>query len=111
MTTGITLSPRISAKNENLISFTVVDLKTTSAEKIVNYPAQYLGVASSLMIDNQDATNSVTVRINRGVNTTTIPASSNRVFNDSWIEQVNVTGSSTDTQITAQVVQRDQLGF
>lgn len=111
MTSGITLGPRLSAKNESLVSFTVVDIKDSSAAKIVNYPSQYLAVAQSILVDNQDSTNAVTVRINRGVNTVTVPASGFRSFNDSWIEQIDTTGASTDTQITAQIVLRKDLGF
>jgi hypothetical protein len=111
MTSGLTLTPRISATSESLISFTVTDTKSTSAEKILNYPASQQGFASSVLIDNQDGSNSVTVRINRGINTITVPASGFRSFNGSWIEQINLTGASTDTQVTAQIVLRNNVGF
>jgi len=110
MTSGLSTIAKISAKSEALISFPVSDIKDSSAELIVNYPAEYMGLASSVLIDNQDGVNTVTVRINRGITSITIPASSFRAFNDTWIEQINLTGASTDTQVTADVVTRDQIG-
>lgn len=103
--------PKISAKSEALISFPVSHVKDSSATKIINYPAEVLGLAQSVLIDNQDSANAVTVRINHGFQTITIPASGFRAFNDSWIEQLDLSGASTDTQVTAQIVGRDQLGI
>ncbi len=111
MTSGITLAPRVSAKSEALVSFTVSDTKDGAGEKIINFPASFQGLAQSVLIDNQDSTNAVTVRINRGINSITIPASGFRAFNDSWIEQINLTGASTNCQVTSQIVLRSQLGF
>jgi hypothetical protein len=103
MVSGIAVLPQISAKNLELKLNTVIDLKTTANPLIVNYPAQYQSLSQSVLIDNQDAANNVTVRINRSVNTITIAASQFRAFNDAWIEQLDITGPSTNTQVTAQV--------
>jgi len=112
MTVGLTLSPRLSAKNLDLKLFTVTDIKDGAADLIVNYPAEYGGVAASVIVDNQDSTDLITVRINRGINTITIPAGEFRAFNDAWIEQINLTGAgNTDTQVTAQVALRTDIGF
>jgi len=81
----------------------VIDLKTAAAALIVNYPASYQSLAQSILIDNQDAANPVTVRINRSTNVITIASSNFRAFNDAWIEQIDLTGTSTNTQVTAQV--------
>jgi len=61
------------------------------------------------MIDNQDAANAVTFRINRSTNTITIPAGNQRIFNDAWIEQIDLTGASTNTQVTAQISPLTQI--
>ena len=87
----------------------MIDLKTTAAATIVNYPAQYQSLAQSLLIDNQDAANAVTVRLNRSTNTITIGSSNFRTFNDAWIEQIDLTGASTDTQVTAQITPLTQI--
>ena len=87
----------------------MIDLKPAAAALIVNYPAQYQSLAQSLLIDNQDAGNAVTVRLNRSTNTITIEASNFRAFNDAWIEQIDLTGPSTNTQVTAQISPLTQI--
>ena len=104
MVSGLAVLPKVSAKNLSLKLNTVVDLKTAAAALIVNYPAQYQSLSQSLLVDNQDAANPVTVVLNNtSQNTITLPAGAFRAFNDAWIEQVNLTGLSTNTQVTAQV--------
>ena len=109
MVTGLAVLPQISARNLNLKLNTVIDLKTTANPLIVNYPAQYQALSQSLLIDNQDAANAVTVRLNRSTNTVTIAGSNFRAFNDAWIEQIDLTGPSTNTQITSQVAPLTQI--
>lgn len=103
MVSGLATLPKQSARSLTLELTTVIQVKNTSNELIINFPASYQGLAQSIMIDNQDTANSVTVRINRGVNTINIGANDFRALNDAWIEQLNLTGGSTDTQVTAQV--------
>jgi len=81
-----------------------VQTKNTANPLIINYPAQFQSLAQSVLIDNQDAANNVTVVINNtNQNTITIAGGQFRAFNDAWIEQLNLTGLSTNTQVTAQV--------
>jgi len=80
-----------------------VDLKTTAAQLVINYPALHQGLSNSVMVDNQDAANAVTVRFNLQINAVTIAGSNFRTFNDAWIEQINLTGPSTNTQVTSQI--------
>ena len=103
MVTGLATLPKQSARSLTLELTTVIQVKDTSNELIINFPASYQGLAQSIMIDNQDTASSVTVRINRGINTINIGANDFRALNDAWIEQLNLTGASTDTQVTAQV--------
>mgnify|MGYP003640032661 CR=1 FL=1 len=109
MVTGLVTQPLISARNLNLKLRTVVDLKTTAAQLVINYPAQHLGLSNSVIIDNQDAANAVTVRFNLQINAITIAGGNFRTFNDAWIEQVNLTGASTNTQVTSQIAPRNQV--
>ncbi len=111
MVSGLAVLPKISAKNLDLKLNTVVDLKTVAAALIVNYPAQYQALAQSLLIDNQDAANAVTVRLNRQTNTITIAGGNFRIFNEAWIEQIDLTGPSTNTQVTAQVSPLSQISI
>ena len=99
----------MSAKNLSLKLRTVVNLKTTAAELIINYPALHQGLSNSVIIDNQDAANPVTIRFNRQVNVTTLAAGNFRTFNDAWIEQINLTGTSTNTQVTSQIAPRKEV--
>ena len=101
--------PLVSARNLSLKLRTVVDLKTTAAQLIINYPAQHQGLSNSVMVDNQDAANNVTVRFNLQINSVTIAAGNFRTFNDAWIEQINLTGPSTNTQVTSQVSPLQQI--
>jgi len=71
--------------------------------------ASHLGLSNSVLIDNQDAANAVTVRFNLQVNATTIAGGNFRAFNDAWIEQINLTGASTNTQITSQIAPLNQI--
>ena len=107
--TGLAVLPKVSARNLNLKLNTVIDLKTTANPLIVNYPAQYQALSQSLLIDNQDAANAVTVRLNRSTNTVTIAGSNFRAFNDAWIEHIDLTGPSTNTQVTSQVAPLTQI--
>ena len=109
MVTGLVTQPLISARNLNLKLRTVVDLKTTAAQLVINYPAQHLGLSNSVIIDNQDAANAVTVRFNLQINAVTIAGGNFRTFNDAWIEQINLTGPSTNTQVTSQISPRNQV--
>lgn len=112
MVTGLVLQNTVSAKKQDLTSQTVLNRKTSATAVIINYPAQFNGLANSVLIDNQDGANSETVRINRNaLGTITIPASSFRAFNDSFVEQIDLTGASTDTQVSAQVVSLKELGL
>jgi len=95
--------PLISARNLGLKLRTVVDLKSTAAQLVINYPALHQGLSNSVMVDNQDAVNAVTVRFNLQINAVTIAGGNFRTFNDAWIEQINLTGPSTNTQVTSQV--------
>ena len=109
MVTGLVTQPLVSARNLELKLRTVVDLKTTAAQLIINYPAQHLGLSNSVVIDNQDAANAVTVRFNLQVNSTTIAGGNFRTYNDAWLEQINLTGASTNTQVTSQVSPLNQI--
>ena len=103
MVTGLVTQPLVSARYLSLKLRTVVDLKTTAAQLIINYPAQHLGLSNSVMVDNQDAANAGTIRFNLQINSVTIAGGNFRTFNDAWIEQINLTGPSTNTQVTSQV--------
>lgn len=103
MVSGLSVLPKISARNLSLKLNTVIDVKTTAGALIINYPAQYQALSQSVLIDNQDAANAVTVRINRSTNSITIAGGNFRALNDAWIEQLDCTGASTNTQVTAQV--------
>jgi hypothetical protein len=109
LVTGLVTQPLISARNLNLKLRTVVDLKTTAAQLVINYPALHQGLSNSVIVDNQDAANAVTVRFNLQINAITIAGGNFRTFNDAWIEQINLTGPSTNTQITSQISPRDQV--
>ena len=109
MVTGLVTQPLISARNLNLKLRTVVDLKTTAAQLVINYPALHQGLSNSVIIDNQDAANAVTVRFNLQINAITIAGGNFRTFNDAWIEQINLTGPSTNTQVTSQISPRNQV--
>ena len=109
MVSGLAVLPKVSARNLDLKLNTVIDLKTTAAALVVNYAASYQSLSNSLLIDNQDAANAVTVRLNRSVNAITIGPSNFRTFNDAWIEQIDLTGPSTNTQVTAQISPLHQI--
>ena len=110
MVSGLAVLPKISARNLTLQLNTVVQVKNTANPLIINYPAQYQSLSQSLLVDNQDAANPVTVVLNNtSQNTITLPAGTFRAFNDAWIEQINLTGPSTNTQVTSQVSPLQQV--
>ena len=84
--------------------------KNTANPLTINYPAQFQSLAQSVLIDNQDAANPVTVVINNtSQNTVTIGGGNFRAFNDAWLEQLNLTGASTNTQVTSQISPLTQI--
>jgi len=109
LVSGLAVLPIISAKNLELKLRTVVNLKTTANPLIINYPALQQALAQSIMLDNQDAANPCTVKINGQTNTITIPGGGTRIFNEAWIEQVDITGASTNVQVTSQVSPLQQI--
>lgn len=109
MVSGLAVLPIISAKNLDLKLRTIVNLKTTAAPLIINYPAQQQALAQSILIDNQDAANPCTVKINGQTNTITIAGGNFRIFNEAWIEQLDITGASLNTQVTSQVSPLQQI--
>jgi len=109
LVSGLAVLPIISAKNLELKLRTVVNLKTTVNPLIINYPALQQALAQSIMIDNQDGANPCTVKINGQTNTITIPGGGTRIFNEAWIEQVDITGVSTNVQVTSQVSPLQQI--
>ena len=108
---GLSVLPKVSARNLDLKLNTVVNIKNTAAPLVINYPASFLSLSNSVLIDNQDAVNAVTVQINKQLSSLTIAAGNFRAFNDAWIEQINLTGPSTNTQVTSQVSPLTQLGI
>ena len=106
---GISVQPQISARNLTLKLNTVTNTKADANPFVINYPALYLSLAQSVLIDNQDAANAVTLRLNRSVNAITIGPSNFRTFNDASIEQIDLTGASTNTQVTAQISPLTQI--
>ena len=111
MVSGLTVLPKISARNLDLKLNTVVNIKNTANPLVINYPAMFLSLSNSVLVDNQDAVNAVTVQINRQLSNLTIAAGNFRAFNDAWIEQINLTGPSTNTQVTSQVSPLSQIGI
>ena len=109
MVSGIAVLPLVSAKNLELKLNTVTDIKDSGNELIINYPASYQSLAQSILVDNQDTSNAVTLRINRGVNSISVGSDSFRAFNDAWIEQINLSGASTNCQVTAQISPLKQI--
>ena len=84
--------------------------KNTANALTINFPAQFQSLAQSVLIDNQDAANPVTVMLNNtSQNTITIAGGQFRAFNDAWIEQLNLTGASTNTQVTSQISPLTQI--
>ena len=111
MVSGLSVLPKVSARNLDLKLNTVVNIKDTAAQLVINYPAMFLSLSNSVLVDNQDAVNAVTVQINRQLSSLTIAAGNFRAFNDAWIEQLNLTGPSTNTQVTSQVSPLSQIGI
>jgi len=109
LVSGLAVLPKISARNLELKLTQVTNLKTTAGALIINYPASFQSLANSVMIDNQDAANAVTVRFNRSTNTITIGGGNFRTFNDTWIEQIDLTGPSTNTQVSSQISPLTQI--
>jgi len=109
LVSGLAVLPIISAKNLDLKLRTVVNLKTTVNPLIINFPALQQALSQSIMIDNQDGANPCTVKINGQTNTITIPGGGTRIFNEAWIEQVDITGASTNVQVTSQVSPLQQI--
>ena len=111
MVSGLSVLPKISARNLDLKLNTVVSIKNSANPLVINYPASFQSLANSVLVDNRDGVNAVTVQLNRQLNSITIASGNFRAFNDAWIEQINLTGPSTNTQVTSQVSPLTQIGI
>ena len=90
-------------KDVTLESFPTVDHIATGATTTVVYPSQYLGVAISAAIINQDGTNTCTISLN-GSTSFTLSAGGAFNVNDQNIVSVKVTaGAAGGVDVIAQV--------
>jgi len=90
-------------KDVTLESFPTVDHIATGATTTIVYPSQYMGVAISVAIVNQDAVNACTISLN---GSTSFSLSSGAQFNvnDQNIISVKITaGAAGGVDIVAQV--------
>jgi hypothetical protein len=90
-------------KDVTLESFPTVDHIATGATASVVYPSQYMGVAISVAIINQDGTNACTISLN---GSTSFSLSSGAQFNvnDQNIISVRITaGAAGGVDVVAQV--------
>ena len=84
-------------------SFPTVDHIATGATTTIVYPSQYMGVAISAAIINQDGTNTCTISLN-GSTSFTLSAGGSFNVNDQNIISVKITaGAAGGVDVVAQV--------
>ena len=90
-------------KDVTLESFPTVDHIATGATTTIVYPSQYMGVAISAAIINQDGTNTCTISLNGSVSFS-LSAGGSFSVNDQNIVSVKVTaGAAGGVDVIAQV--------
>jgi len=82
----------------------------TTGQLIIDPNQRFGGLISSLLVQNRDATNPITVRINHG-RPFTIAANISIPFNEVWIDQIDITpdGVTGDGNLVGQFVPNDFL--
>jgi len=90
-------------KDVTLESFPTVDHIATGATTTIVYPSQYMGVAISVAIINQDGTNTCTISLN-GSTTFTLSAGGSFNVNDQNIVSVKIiAGAAGGVDVVGQV--------
>ena len=90
-------------KDVTLESFPTVDHIATGVTSTIVYPSQYMGVAISAAIINQDGTNTCTISLN-GSTSFSLSAGGSFNVNDQNIVSVKITaGAAAITNVVAQV--------
>ena len=90
-------------KDVTLESFPTVDHIATGATTTIVYPSQYMGVAISAAIINQDGTNTCTISLN-GSTSFTLSAGGSFNVNDQNIVSIKITaGAAGGVDVVGQV--------
>jgi len=110
---GLIITLPFGPRNENVRSYNATIVVPAAALRIVNFKAEFRGIARSVSILNGDAANSITVFLNNDrINPLVLNASSQFNMNDMWIEQVELTaGAAGATRIFIEIVPESELGL
>ncbi len=108
---GLVLSVKKGPRDEKLTSRPITISVPAGTNRIVNFPAEFMALASGIQIINRDGANPITITINNDViNSFTIPASGSVGLSDQWIEQIQViAGAAGVTVIQSQVTPLNEV--
>lgn len=110
---GLVLSVKKSPRATDLNSYPITVVVPAGATRVINYPSEFVGLASGIQIINRDGANTITITVNNDViNAFTIPASAGISLNDQWVEQIAiVAGAAGTTVVQAQITPSKELGI
>lgn len=110
---GIILSLPVGPRSEKVNSYTTSITVGIGLTRIINFKAEFRGIARSIAFVNRDAANTALIIINNDrINTFTIAANSTFNFNDQWCEQVEITaGAAGVVNLFIELVPEKQLGL
>lgn len=110
---GIILSLKKGPRDDNVRSYTTTVFVGIGLTRIINFKAEFRGIARAVSFVNRDAANVATVFINNDrINSFTIAANSTFNFNDQWCEQIEiVAGAAGGVNLFMEIVPEQELGL
>lgn len=110
---GLILGLKFGPRDQNLSSYTIPITILAGATRVVNFYAEFHGIARSIEVINRDAANTALVILNNDrINTFTIATSQQQGFNDQWCEQIEITaGAAGAVNLFIELVPNKDLGL
>lgn len=110
---GYVLSLPIGPRSEKVRSYTIPLTVGIGLTRIVNFMAEFRGIARSVAFFNRDAVNVATIILNNDrINTFTLASGGSFFLDDQWCEQVEiVAGPAGVVNVFAEIVPATELGI
>jgi len=110
---GLILTLKVGPRSEQVRSYTTVITVPLGTTQIINFKAQFRGLARSVSFFNRDGANTATIILNNDrINSFTLAAASTFNANDQWMEQIEITaGAAGAVNAFIEIVPEEDLGL
>lgn len=110
---GLILTLSKGPRDDNVRSYTVAITVGIGATRIINFKAEFRGLARSVSFFNRDGVNNATVILNNDrINTFTVASNGTFTLNDQWCEQIEIiAGAAGLVNTFSEIVPESDLGL